>query len=137
MTRQPVVGVGAVVLRGDHVLLIERGQPPGVGTWSIPGGKVMAGERLVDAVARELFEETSLVATVGPLIEVVEIMRDAYHYVVLDYLCDLNPPDQVAVAASDAADVRWVHVDQLADVQTTDLVRKVVGRAVAMRNETR
>ena len=47
----PRVGVGAVILDGDRVLLVKRGQPPSQGKWSIPGGLVHLGERIEDAAA--------------------------------------------------------------------------------------
>jgi ADP-ribose pyrophosphatase YjhB (NUDIX family) len=64
----PIVGVGAVVFdREGRVLLVERGKPPGVGLWSLPGGRLEPRETLVQAVAREVREETGLVVEVGTL----------------------------------------------------------------------
>ena len=53
----PRVGVGAVVLRGDRVLLVRRGGQPSSGKWSLPGGIVELGETTIDAVRREVAEE--------------------------------------------------------------------------------
>jgi 8-oxo-dGTP diphosphatase len=53
----PRVGVGAVILDGDRVLLVKRGQPPSQGKWSIPGGLVHLGERIEAALRREVEEE--------------------------------------------------------------------------------
>lgn len=126
-----------MVLRGStEVLLVKRGHPPGEGMWSLPGGKVHHGEALRDAVAREMLEETSLRVEVGPLIEVVEIMREGFHYVVLDYLCTIAPPAQEPRAASDASDLAWVPVDRLAEVGATPALIRVVARAMAMLDET-
>ena len=132
MTSGPVVGVGGVVLRGNHVLLVRRGHPPGQGTWTLPGGKVERGESLADAVRRELLEETSLRVTPGPLIEVVEIVREGFHYVVLDFLCMPEQAEQQPVAGSDADAVWWCEVSALSGAGATDELIRVVAKAVSM-----
>jgi len=132
----PLVGVGGVVLRGGtQVLLVQRGHPPGKGMWSLPGGKVRLGETLADALTREMLEETSLHVNVGALIDVVEIQREGFHYVVLDYLCTVDPPGQEPAAASDAEDVCWVEIARLAEVGATEALMRVASRAVKMTVE--
>src|SRR3954447_13888558 len=90
---RPIVGVGAVVIDADRVLLVRRAQPPLEGHWSLPGGAVEVGETLSSAIQREVFEETGMVVSVGPIVEVLDrIHTDAegrveYHYVLIDYLC--------------------------------------------------
>ena len=69
---RPVVGVGAVILDDDRVVLVKRAHPPLQGEWSLPGGVVELGETLRDAVAREVLEETGLDVEVGALVEVVD-----------------------------------------------------------------
>ena len=69
--RTPVPAVGVVCLRGDEVLLIRRGQPPRVGEWSLPGGRLEWGETTADAALRELREETGVEAELAGLIDVV------------------------------------------------------------------
>ena len=131
----PVVAVGGVVVRADqHVLVVRRGHPPGEGTWSLPGGKVHFGESLRDALTRELHEETGMLVHVGSLIEVVEIVREGYHYVVLDYRAvPVSDPD-LARAADDAAELQWVSVEDLTAGRppVTSDVRRVVARALEM-----
>jgi 8-oxo-dGTP diphosphatase len=88
---RPLIGIGAVVLRPNAVLLVRRGRPPAIGSWSIPGGAQELGETAEDAARRELEEETGL--QVGPLhllTHVDSIHRDAagriqYHYTILDF----------------------------------------------------
>ena len=103
--------MGAVVRRGDDVLLIRRGRGTAVGQWSIPGGRVEFGEGLKAAVAREVQEETSLEVKVGRFLGWAERMGDdpaPYHYVILDFAAEPVDPAVVPRAGDDADDVAWV-----------------------------
>ncbi len=128
----PVVAVGAIVIdsRG-HVLLVERGQPPGAGTWSVPGGKVEAGESLAAAVARETREETGLVVEVGELACVVERIAEGYHYVILDHVARVIGPRTEPAPATDARSARFVPWDALATLPLSDGLLPVLERARA------
>ena len=57
---QPIVGVGAVIFKGQSVLLVKRDKEPGRGQWNLPGGAVELGETLVEALKRELHEEVTI-----------------------------------------------------------------------------
>jgi ADP-ribose pyrophosphatase YjhB (NUDIX family) len=132
----PLVGVGAVVIEGTRVLLVQRGRPPGVGRWSLPGGLVDVGEPLQTAVRREVAEECGLAVDVHDLVGVVDrIVRDPagrvrYHYVLLDYLA--TPVAGRPVAASDAAAVRWCEAGDLGELDVTEGLEAMVHRALAM-----
>jgi ADP-ribose pyrophosphatase YjhB (NUDIX family) len=132
--RAPVLGVGAVILdrSGAHpsVLLVKRGRPPREGSWSLPGGRVERGERLAEALRREIVEETGLFVHPGPLLAVVEIIDETYHYVVLDYLCDVLGGD--FHAGDDAAAATFVAIPELATFGVTPAVRDVIDRALAL-----
>lgn len=121
----PRVGVGAVVFDDSgRVLLVKRGQEPGLGRWSLPGGMLELGETLQAGVEREVYEETGLIVHAENIVEVVdriyryserdeEKSRDSrvqYHYVVVDYWCRLVRGS--LRASSDAADVAWVTQDE-------------------------
>jgi len=114
---QPLVAVAGVVLKNESVLLVKRVHPPSQGEWSIPGGLVELGERLTDALRREIIEETGVTVEVGPLIEVIERLveddqgRLAYHYVILDYLCRAKKGSPAP--SSDASEARWVALGDL------------------------
>lgn len=111
----PLIGVGAVILHQGKILLVKRGAEPLKGHWSLPGGLVGLGESLLDAVQREVLEETGLDVEPVALIEIVERVhrqetRVQYHYVVADYLCRVRSGE--VRAASDAADVCWFARDE-------------------------
>ena len=64
--------VGAVISDdAGRLLLVKRGHEPGMGLWSIPGGRVEAGESDAAAVVREVREETGLAVAPGRLIGTV------------------------------------------------------------------
>jgi ADP-ribose pyrophosphatase YjhB (NUDIX family) len=130
---RPVVAVGAIVFDdAGRVLLVERGKPPGVGLWSVPGGKVEGNETLAQAVAREVREETGLLVEVGALACVVERMGDDYHYVILDYAARVI--GGTLAAATDVRAARFVEEHELAALPLTDGLADVLARARGRRD---
>jgi 8-oxo-dGTP diphosphatase len=136
---RPVVGVGAVVVDGDRVLLAKRAHEPLKGEWSLPGGAVEIGETLEAAVAREVLEETGLTVAVGPVIEVLDRIHAAadrieFHYVIVDYLCWPTGRGETveAVARSDAEEVRWAARGDLAGFRLTDKALSVIQKGFAL-----
>ena len=133
---RPIVGVGAVVFRGERVLLVKRGAPPLKDHWSIPGGKVELGEKLRAAVERETLEETGLEVKAGPLVEIFERIRRgdagavAYHYVLMDYLCAVAGGE--LQSGDDAADADWFRLDQLNGLLLTSGTAGVIRKGFAM-----
>lgn len=121
------VAVGAIVRRGDDLLLVRRGRGAAVGKWSVPGGRVEFGEPLERAVAREVLEETGLTVVVTGFAGWVERIGDdpfPYHYVILDFFASLAEPAGVTPrAGDDAAEVRWVPIDSLGAVDLVDGLR--------------
>ncbi len=115
---RPAVGVIAVVRRGDQVLLAQRSRGAYLGKWGFPGGHVERGETTVEAAMRELREETGVSAEPrGVFTHVDVIERDSggqvlFHYVLLAVLADWR--DGEALAADDAAAVRWVRLGEIA-----------------------
>jgi ADP-ribose pyrophosphatase YjhB (NUDIX family) len=109
----PELCVGAVVTADGRLLLVQRGRGAGIGLWSIPGGRVELGEPMAAAVVRELREETGLAGRVVRHLGWVERLVEGAHFVIHDYLVDVDDPGE-AVAADDAAAVRWVPVGDVA-----------------------
>ncbi len=133
---RPFVGVGAVIVEAGRVLLVKRRFEPLAGQWSLPGGAVDLGETLEACVIREIQEETGLEVMPGPVIEVLDrVMRDAegrvqYHYVLVDYVC--RPVGGRLAAASDAADVAWATLGDLASFNLTEKATAVIARGFVL-----
>jgi ADP-ribose pyrophosphatase YjhB (NUDIX family) len=126
----PIVTVGLVVRRGDRVLVVQRGNPPNKGRWSIPGGAVEVGEALRETGQREVREECGIEVAVGAVAGVFETIlpddagRTRYHYVMIDFLADYVSGD--LHAASDSADARWVTGAELAALDVTEKARELL-----------
>lgn len=128
----PLVGVGAIIIEGDRVLLVKRAHPPIQGQWSIPGGVLEVGERVREAAIREAREETGLIVEPGELLGVYDrILRDPekrvqYHYVLIDFLCRHTGGE--LLAASDAAEVRWFTREELPGLNLAEDTQDVIGK---------
>jgi len=133
----PRIGVGAVVLRGDQVLLVQRGQPPRKGKWSVPGGLVEIGEKLEQAVHRELYEECGIRANIQDYLETFEYIqqdhenRIQYHYIVIDYLAEYLKGE--LRANSDIHQAAWLTFDQICKLAITDGIIPLVEKAFYVR----
>jgi ADP-ribose pyrophosphatase YjhB (NUDIX family) len=133
----PRVGVGAIVLHEGRVLLVKRGKAPALGLWSVPGGLVHLGETTVDAARREVEEECGLKVRIAGLVGVLDrVTRDAdgrvrYHWVLVDYLAFPGSTDTIT-AGSDAAEVRWVTIDEVEQLPITEGLVDMIRRAAAL-----
>jgi mutator protein MutT len=131
--KQPIIGVGAVIIKDGKILLEKRKNEPGKGKWSIPGGLVELGESVEQTVIREVKEETGLEVEKPEHIDVVDnVVRDdnseiKYHFVIIDYFVKLK--GGTMKATSDAEELRWVTFDE---VEKYDLT--ITFRAFFQRN---
>jgi len=130
----PIVGVGAVIVKADQVLLIQRGNEPNRGRWSIPGGTVELGETLAEAATREAREECQVEVEAGQLLSAADLIlhdeggRVRYHYVLIDLAARYVSGEPVA--ATDALNVRWVRETELADLDLVPRLLPVLRKAL-------
>ena len=132
----PLVGVGAIIIEDERVLLVKRAHPPLQAQWSIPGGVLEVGELVRDAAIREAREETGLIVEPGELLGVYDrILRNAeqrvqYHYVLVDFLCRRVGGE--LQAADDAAEVCWFTREELPALKlaadTVDVIQRGFGK---------
>ena len=130
--KQPIIGVGAVIIKDGKILLEKRKNDPGKGKWSIPGGLVELGESVEQTVIREVREETGLEVEEPEHIDVVDnVIRDEngeikYHFVIIDYFVKLKGGTMKAM--SDAEELRWVTFDEVEKYDLTKTFRAFVER---------
>jgi len=133
--------VGGIIFDRDSVLLVERAGEPLKGWWSIPGGLLETGEKLEDAVRREVREETGLLVEIVYRFDIFErIMRDGqgraeYHYVLIDYVCKIVSGEPVP--GDDVSRVEWVRCANLRDYKVTSGTIEAVERAYSHEVRTR
>ena len=114
---RPIVATIATVFRDGNVLLVRRANPPDVGKWGFPGGKVDLGECLKDAAIRELFEETGVRATAQRVFTAVDAFDHdengvvRHHYVLVAVLCTWVSGEPIA--GDDALEARWFPLQAL------------------------
>jgi len=127
---KPLVGVGAVILSDDKILLVKRANEPNKGKWSVPGGLVRIGEKLKDALRREILEELGVEIDIGDVACVTdEIFYDRdgnveYHYIVIDFYANIIAGEPKAM--SDAEEVEWFGLDEIDEVDAVEFVKKLV-----------
>jgi 8-oxo-dGTP diphosphatase len=125
--------VGAIIFDGDKILLVERAGEPLKGYWSLPGGLLETGEKLEEAIKREVLEETGLHIEILSRFDIFErIMRDAkgqaeYHYVLVDYICKATGGEMRP--SSDVSRVEWIRYADMRKYKVTSGTIEAVERA--------
>jgi ADP-ribose pyrophosphatase YjhB (NUDIX family) len=134
--QRPFLAVSAAIIRDGKVLVVRRARNPALHLYTLPGGAVEAGETLMQAVTREVREETSLdvepVALAGNR-EV--IMRDAQgrverHFVILCFAARWRSGETILNEELD--DARWIDPAELSGLQTTEGLAEIVTAAIGL-----
>lgn len=109
--RHPIACTGAIVWRGDEVLLIRRGKAPRKGEWSIPGGRIEFGEMMRFAALREVREETGCEVEIAGLCDVVDSVVEGIHAVLIDF--NARWVSGEPMAGDDAAEAMFVKLEDV------------------------
>jgi 8-oxo-dGTP diphosphatase len=130
---RPFLAVSAAIIRDGRVLIAQRARIPALGIYTLPGGVVEAGETLIEAVVREVMEETSL--TIEPVAlaghrEVIVRGTDTRverHFVILSFACRWIAGEPKL--NEELADARWLRPDEIKGLKTTDGLAEMVAAA--------
>lgn len=132
----PQLAVSAAILREGKVLVMRRARQPALGLFTLPGGRVEPGETLIEAVLREIREETALSIAIEGLAGTHDaILRDAQgvlrqHYVIVAFAARWLAGE---VDLNDEHDAfRWIAPIELATLATTPGLAAIIERATAM-----
>jgi 8-oxo-dGTP diphosphatase len=131
---RPLVGVGALIVETGRVVLIKRGHEPLKGDWSIPGGLLELGETVRQAAERETVEETGLKVRATELLGVFDRVvtdeegRTLYHYVLVDFLCNVISGE--LKCAGDADDARWFTAEEVGKLPLAEDTAAVIRLAL-------
>ena len=126
----PQVAVGAAVFNDDCVLMVKRSKPPAKGSWAVPGGKIRPGETMQQALVREIKEETGLDIQVGDIIYVFDVIqRDekneiTFHFVIIDFLCELKGGQ--LKAGDDALDAKWISRQDIKEMNINEKTKTML-----------
>ncbi len=127
----PQIGVGAVVFndRGE-VLLVKRRNEPAKNMWTIPGGRLKAGETLKQTAEREIFEETSIEIEVNEIIYTFELTEKDYngtikfHYIIIDF--DARYLSGELFAGDDALEAGWISAEVFRTIDANNSTKKLL-----------
>jgi len=131
----PMVAVGAIIFRGERILLIKRSNESGKGRWSIPGGRLELGETLYEAARREVHEECSIEIEIERVFNTTDrIIRDEegnvkFHFVLVDVIAKYASGE--TKAQSDAEECRWVTTGELVGLDIVERLRQVLMQALS------
>ena len=124
LPKAPVPAVSAIIIEDGRILLVRRGSAPALGRWSAPGGAIELGETAIEAVKREVLEETGIEIEVGAIAGLSDVIVTdeetgdiLYHYTLITFFA--TPTGGEPMAATDAAEVKWVLLSDIHEYNVT------------------
>jgi mutator protein MutT len=131
---QPIPCVAAVIIHDGKVLLTKRGNEPGYGKWGLPGGVVELGEKVEEAIIREVYEETGIKVEPLKILAVLDSIRIdneqkiRFHYVLIEFLCRYI--HGCVTSSDDALDARWVSAKKLDEVDIMSFTKNFIEKVI-------
>jgi 8-oxo-dGTP diphosphatase len=130
---RPFLAVSAAIIRDGRVLLARRARGPAYGIWTMPGGVVEAGETLIEALIREIAEETAMVVEPVALAGHREVVvrdddkRVSRHFVIMCFATRwISGEPQLN---DELAEARWLKPEELGGLETTEGLAEIVAAA--------
>jgi 8-oxo-dGTP diphosphatase len=129
-TNPPVLAASAACFRDGRLLIVRRANPPQL--WTLPGGRIEAGEAAAEAARRELREETGIEADIAGFAGYREMMlREGgtlrSHFVILAFAARWRAGE--ARAGTELRDVEWIEPDALSKFETTEGLAEIIDTA--------
>ena len=131
---RPFLAVSAVVERDGRIMVVRRARPPAQDRYTLPGGVVEAGETLIDAIRREVEEETAIDIEPNDIAAYREVIarddedRTKRHFVIIVFAARWRANE--ATPNEEIAEARWIEPDEIGRLPTTDGLAGIVARAL-------
>jgi len=127
---RPVPAVGAFIVNGGRILLVKRGHEPCAGKWSVPGGVIELGEKVEEALRREIKEELGIDVEIMGILDIYDsIFRDKrgnirYHYVIIDFVA--KPKTKNIKPSDEILDYKWVELSEIEEMDVTPSLKRMI-----------
>jgi 8-oxo-dGTP diphosphatase len=130
---RPYLAVSAAIIRDGRILIAQRARGPALGIWTLPGGVVEAGETLIEALKREVDEETAIeIEPVGLAGHREVVVRDgggqvSRHFVILCFASRWIAGEPRL--NEELAEARWLRPAEINGLKTTDGLAEIIASA--------
>lgn len=125
---QPLLGVGAVIIKNGKILLVKRRFEPKANYWTLPGGLVELGEEVRQALIREIREECGIEIEPAKIIDVIDFIeydaeaRVKFHYILIDFEAVYKGGE--ITPSSDVLNVKWFTKNELNNIELPEITQK-------------